>query len=188
MPSIPLTNTPIPDLPSTNLLFPIYHRVAKLIPSKPSPLSLRPMPAVKYVKRLICPCIPRLLPLGDHFGATCPQPRRSSSILTTVDSLQTYSTLTSHLDGFSSLDLLCSAMDGPGLRAYVTKHRDELRDPVRALDAHPPFQPRKAKTLSLPLPIEVRLDMSSRSRRTDEPLSNLFLSCRVPSSSSIPLN
>lgn len=81
----------------------------------------------------------------------------SSSVLTAVASLQTYSTalsaftsawrslhsdatsldstLASRLDDFSQLELLCSAMDGPGLRAYLAEHRDELRDPARALDA-----------------------------------------------------
>ncbi|KAF0911173.1 hypothetical protein E2562_007951 [Oryza meyeriana var. granulata] len=45
------------------------------------------------------------------------------------------STLASRLEGFSELELLCSAMDGPGLRAYLTEHRDALQDPSRALDA-----------------------------------------------------
>ncbi|XP_044982619.1 FRIGIDA-like protein 3 [Hordeum vulgare subsp. vulgare] len=49
---------------------------------------------------------------------------------TTIDS-----TLASRLEGFSQLELLCSAMDGPGLRAYLSEHRDELREPARALDA-----------------------------------------------------
>ncbi|EEC74673.1 hypothetical protein OsI_10355 [Oryza sativa Indica Group] len=46
------------------------------------------------------------------------------------------STLASRLEGFSELDLLCSAMDGPGLRAYLTEHRDALQDSsLPALDA-----------------------------------------------------
>lgn len=49
---------------------------------------------------------------------------------TTIDS-----TLASRLEGFSQLELLCSGMDGPGLRAYLAEHRDELRDPARSLDA-----------------------------------------------------
>ncbi|CAM0871767.1 unnamed protein product [Alopecurus aequalis] len=79
------------------------------------------------------------------------------SVLAAVASLQTYSTalsaftsawrslysdatrvdsaLASRLEGYSQLELLCSGMDGPGLRAYLIEHRDELRDPARALDA-----------------------------------------------------
>ncbi|KAM0848667.1 hypothetical protein ACQ4PT_054232 [Festuca glaucescens] len=78
------------------------------------------------------------------------------SVLDAVASLQTYSTalsdftsawrslysdatgvdsaLASRLEGYSQLELLCSAMDGPGLRAYLIEHREELRDPARALD------------------------------------------------------
>ncbi|KQK23164.1 FRIGIDA-like protein 3 [Brachypodium distachyon] len=79
------------------------------------------------------------------------------SVLTAVASLQTYSialsafnsawsslysdatavdsALAARLEGFSQLELLSSAMDGPGLRAYLIEHREELRDPARALDA-----------------------------------------------------
>ncbi|XP_062210202.1 inactive FRIGIDA-like protein 2 [Phragmites australis] len=45
------------------------------------------------------------------------------------------STLASRLAGFSKLELLCSAMDGSGLRGYLTEHRDELREPAHDLDA-----------------------------------------------------
>jgi hypothetical protein len=45
------------------------------------------------------------------------------------------SALAARLAGFSELELICSAMDGAGLRAYLTEHRDELKDPTRALDA-----------------------------------------------------
>jgi len=45
------------------------------------------------------------------------------------------STLAARLDGFSELELICSAMDGTGLRAHLTEHRDELKEPARALDA-----------------------------------------------------
>ncbi|KAM3230459.1 hypothetical protein ACQJBY_060940 [Aegilops geniculata] len=56
--------------------------------------------------------------------------RSHYSDATTIDS-----TLASRLEGFSQLELLCSGMDGPGLRAYLAEHRDELRDPARSLDA-----------------------------------------------------
>ncbi|RLN40433.1 FRIGIDA-like protein 4a isoform X2 [Panicum miliaceum] len=45
------------------------------------------------------------------------------------------STLAARLAGFSELELICSAMDGAGLRAHLTEHRDELKEPARALDA-----------------------------------------------------
>jgi len=45
------------------------------------------------------------------------------------------STLAARLAGFSELELICSAMDGAGLRAHLTDHRDELKEPARALDA-----------------------------------------------------
>ncbi|KAG8097196.1 hypothetical protein GUJ93_ZPchr0013g37155 [Zizania palustris] len=45
------------------------------------------------------------------------------------------STVASRLHGFSELDQLCSAMDGPGLRTYLAEHRDELQDRSRSLDA-----------------------------------------------------
>ncbi|KAK8446595.1 hypothetical protein SEVIR_9G511900v4 [Setaria viridis] len=79
------------------------------------------------------------------------------SIPAAIDSLQTYSTalsaftaawraveshaaaldstLAARLAGFSELELICSAMDGAGLRAHLTQHRDELKEPARALDA-----------------------------------------------------
>ncbi|XP_047089722.1 FRIGIDA-like protein 4a [Lolium rigidum] len=78
------------------------------------------------------------------------------SVLAAVESLQTYSTalsdftsawsslysdataldsaLASRLQGYSQLELLCSGMDGPGLRAYLLEHREELKDPAGALD------------------------------------------------------
>ncbi|KAL6648650.1 hypothetical protein ACP70R_012874 [Stipagrostis hirtigluma subsp. patula] len=81
----------------------------------------------------------------------------SSSIPAAIAALQTYSTalsaftaawraveshaveldstLASRLAGYSELDLLCSAMDGAGLRAYLLEHRDEIKEPARALDA-----------------------------------------------------
>ncbi|KAL6645654.1 hypothetical protein ACP70R_017262 [Stipagrostis hirtigluma subsp. patula] len=81
----------------------------------------------------------------------------SSSIPAAIAALQTYSTalsaftaawraveshaveldstLASRLAGYSELDLLCSAMDGEGLRAYLLEHRDEIKEPARALDA-----------------------------------------------------
>uniref|UniRef100_A0ACD5XIB9 Uncharacterized protein n=1 Tax=Avena sativa TaxID=4498 RepID=A0ACD5XIB9_AVESA len=52
-----------------------------------------------------------------------------------LDATSVDSALASQLEGFSQLDLLCSGMDGPGLRAYLIDHREELRDPARALDA-----------------------------------------------------
>ncbi|CAL4929568.1 unnamed protein product [Urochloa decumbens] len=45
------------------------------------------------------------------------------------------STLTARLAGFSELELICSAMDGVGLRAHLTVHKDELKEPTRGLDA-----------------------------------------------------
>ncbi|RCV46128.1 hypothetical protein SETIT_9G507700v2 [Setaria italica] len=79
------------------------------------------------------------------------------SIPAAIDSLQTYSTalsaftaawraveshaaaldstLAARLAGFSELELICSAMDGAGLREHLTQHRDELKEPARALDA-----------------------------------------------------
>lgn len=45
------------------------------------------------------------------------------------------STLAARLAGFSELELICSAMDGAGLLAYLTDHRDELKEPARALNA-----------------------------------------------------
>src|SRR5438105_2871779 len=45
------------------------------------------------------------------------------------------STLASRLAGFSELELLCSAMDGAGLRAHLLERKDEIREPARALDA-----------------------------------------------------
>ncbi|KAL5209987.1 hypothetical protein ABZP36_005610 [Zizania latifolia] len=87
-------------------------------------------------------------------AAPAPDP---APVLAAVASLQTYSsalsnftsawralhseaiglesTLASRLHGFSELELLCSAMDGPGLRTYLAEHRDELQDPSRSLDA-----------------------------------------------------
>uniref|UniRef100_A0A0D9VQM5 FRIGIDA-like protein n=1 Tax=Leersia perrieri TaxID=77586 RepID=A0A0D9VQM5_9ORYZ len=81
----------------------------------------------------------------------------AAPVLAAVASLQTYSTalsaftsawralysdataldsaLASRLEGFSELDLLCSAMDGPGLRAYLDDHREDLQDPSRGHDA-----------------------------------------------------
>jgi hypothetical protein len=78
------------------------------------------------------------------------------SIPTAIASLQTYSTalaaftaawralesdaagleatLSARLAGYSKLDLLCSDMDGAGLRADLVEHRDELKEPARALD------------------------------------------------------
>lgn len=78
------------------------------------------------------------------------------SIPTAIASLQTYSTalaaftaawralesdaagldatLSARLAGYSKLDLLCSDMDGTGLRAHLEEHRDELKEPARALD------------------------------------------------------
>lgn len=44
------------------------------------------------------------------------------------------SALASRLAGYTELELLCSAMDGAGLRAHLIEHRDELKDPARALD------------------------------------------------------
>ncbi|KAL6867679.1 hypothetical protein ACP4OV_015703 [Aristida adscensionis] len=43
--------------------------------------------------------------------------------------------LASRLAGYSELELLCAAMDGAGLRAHLLEHRDELKEPARALDA-----------------------------------------------------
>jgi hypothetical protein len=82
------------------------------------------------------------------------------SIPTAIASLQTYSTalaaftaawralesdaagleatLSARLAGYSKLDLLCSDMDGAGLRADLVEHRDELKEPARALDPGPP--------------------------------------------------
>uniref|UniRef100_A0ACD5WXA3 Uncharacterized protein n=1 Tax=Avena sativa TaxID=4498 RepID=A0ACD5WXA3_AVESA len=51
------------------------------------------------------------------------------------DATSVDSALASRLEGFSQIELLCSGMDGPGLRAYLIEHREELRDPARALDA-----------------------------------------------------
>ncbi|CAL4913052.1 unnamed protein product [Urochloa decumbens] len=45
------------------------------------------------------------------------------------------STLTARLAGFSELELICSAMDGVGLRAHLIVHKDELKEPTRGLDA-----------------------------------------------------
>ncbi|EER92706.1 FRIGIDA-like protein 1 isoform X1 [Sorghum bicolor] len=45
------------------------------------------------------------------------------------------STLAARLAGYTELELICSAMDGAGLLAYLTEHRDELKEPARALDA-----------------------------------------------------
>ncbi|KAJ1298401.1 hypothetical protein BS78_01G450000 [Paspalum vaginatum] len=45
------------------------------------------------------------------------------------------STLAARLARFSELELICSVMDGAGLRAYLGEHRDELKEPERALDA-----------------------------------------------------
>ncbi|CAN6296164.1 unnamed protein product [Urochloa humidicola] len=45
------------------------------------------------------------------------------------------STLTARLAGFSDLELICSAMDGAGLRAHLIVHKDELKEPTRGLDA-----------------------------------------------------
>ncbi|CAD6209983.1 unnamed protein product [Miscanthus lutarioriparius] len=45
------------------------------------------------------------------------------------------STLAARLAGFSELELICSAMDGAGLLAYLTEHRDDLKEPARALNA-----------------------------------------------------
>ncbi|CAN6301953.1 unnamed protein product [Urochloa humidicola] len=45
------------------------------------------------------------------------------------------STLTARLAGFSDLELICSAMDGAGLRAHLVVHKDELKEPTRGLDA-----------------------------------------------------
>ncbi|GJN30557.1 hypothetical protein PR202_gb18870 [Eleusine coracana subsp. coracana] len=78
------------------------------------------------------------------------------SIPAAIASLQTYSTalaaftaawraleseavgldsaLASRLACYSELELLCSAMDGDGLRAHLMEHRDELKEPAPALD------------------------------------------------------
>ncbi|KAF8776167.1 hypothetical protein HU200_003858 [Digitaria exilis] len=45
------------------------------------------------------------------------------------------STLAARLARFSELELICSAMDGAGLRAHLSEHRDELKELARALDA-----------------------------------------------------
>ncbi|XP_066356517.1 inactive FRIGIDA-like protein 2 isoform X1 [Miscanthus floridulus] len=45
------------------------------------------------------------------------------------------STLDARLADFSELELICSAMDGAGLLAYLTEHRDDLKEPARALNA-----------------------------------------------------
>ncbi|TVU48084.1 hypothetical protein EJB05_07707, partial [Eragrostis curvula] len=50
------------------------------------------------------------------------------------DAVSIDSALASRLTGYSELELLCSAMDGAGLRAYLIEHRDELKEPARALD------------------------------------------------------